>query len=156
MEKTDDIRLLIERFLNAETTLAEEDRLYRYFAGAEVAPELEEYREMFLGLKALALPPEQQMQVQAAAEPDEVPMAPHANRLRLVMRYAAAAVVALVIGVAISHRQEEGNYCIAYIGGRTTTDEDIVMNEMTTVMHGLMTYEGTQDVDHQLKEIFNR
>jgi hypothetical protein len=38
---------LIERFLNGETTLAEEQSLYDYFQGQEVDKEIKKYQEMF-------------------------------------------------------------------------------------------------------------
>jgi hypothetical protein len=41
------IQYLIERFLNGETTLAEEQSLYDYFQGQEVDKEFEQYQEMF-------------------------------------------------------------------------------------------------------------
>ena len=48
MEKTHDIQVLIERFLEGETSLQEERRLYSYFQNENIAPELQEYKEMFL------------------------------------------------------------------------------------------------------------
>ena len=41
------IRQLINRFLDGETTNAEEQMLYDYFAGEDIAPELMQYRDMF-------------------------------------------------------------------------------------------------------------
>ena len=41
------IQYLIERFLNGETTLAEEQSLYDYFQGQEVDKEFKQYQEMF-------------------------------------------------------------------------------------------------------------
>lgn len=38
---------LLEKYLAAETSIAEENELKTYFSGDEVAPHLEEYREMF-------------------------------------------------------------------------------------------------------------
>ncbi len=42
-----DIRILIGRFLDGETSLAEEKRLYEYFSSGEVADGLECYAPMF-------------------------------------------------------------------------------------------------------------
>lgn len=47
------IRQLIERFLNAETTLEEEQTLYEYFQGEEVADDLKPYSEAFQGFAAV-------------------------------------------------------------------------------------------------------
>ena len=47
------IRQLMERFLNAETTLEEEQTLYAYFQGEDVADDLKPYREAFQGFAAV-------------------------------------------------------------------------------------------------------
>ena len=47
------IRQLMERFLNAETTLEEEQTLYEYFQGEDVADDLKPYREAFQGFAAV-------------------------------------------------------------------------------------------------------
>jgi len=43
----------MERFLNAETTLEEEQTLYEYFQGEDVAADLQPYREAFQGFAAV-------------------------------------------------------------------------------------------------------
>ena len=44
MNQVEEINFLLDRFLEAETTLEEERRLYAYFSEAEVDPSLETYR----------------------------------------------------------------------------------------------------------------
>lgn len=41
------IEKLVEKYLNAETTLQEENSLKNYFTGGNVAPHLQEYEELF-------------------------------------------------------------------------------------------------------------
>ena len=48
------MRQLVERFLNAETTLEEEKTLYNYFQGADIADDLMPYREMFQSFSAVS------------------------------------------------------------------------------------------------------
>ncbi|MBR6181347.1 MAG: hypothetical protein IKQ77_09070 [Prevotella sp.] len=47
------IRQLVERFLNAETTLEEEQMLYNYFQGEDIAEDLMPYREVFQSFSAV-------------------------------------------------------------------------------------------------------
>ena len=48
------IRQLLERFLNAETTLEEEQALYKYFQEEDIASDLVPYREVFKGFSAVS------------------------------------------------------------------------------------------------------
>ena len=48
------IRQLMERFLNAETTLEEERALYEYFQGDDIADDLKPYREAFQGFASVS------------------------------------------------------------------------------------------------------
>ena len=48
------IRQLMERFLNAETTLEEEQTLYEYFRSEDIADDLKPYREAFMGFSAVS------------------------------------------------------------------------------------------------------
>lgn len=51
--KTAKIKLLIDRFLDGETTLAEEQQLYDYFRRRRVAREMLPYRQMFIDMGVL-------------------------------------------------------------------------------------------------------
>lgn len=53
MMNENNIRQLIERFLNAETTLEEEQTLYEYFQDENVADDLKPYREVFQSFAAV-------------------------------------------------------------------------------------------------------
>ena len=53
MNQVEEIKILMNRFLEAETTLEEERRLYAYFSQAEVDPSLEPYRVMMQDYAAL-------------------------------------------------------------------------------------------------------
>jgi len=43
----DNIKSLLEKYFEAETTIAEENELKSYFSSSNVAPELEQYKPMF-------------------------------------------------------------------------------------------------------------
>lgn len=53
MNTTDDIRKLVERFFDGDTSLDEERTLYEYFASDNVDPALLHYKEMFCDFGSL-------------------------------------------------------------------------------------------------------
>ena len=57
--KYNDIKLLIDKFFDGDTTLDEEQRLYDFFGNGQVPKELEEYRPMFVGFGAMLYKPEE-------------------------------------------------------------------------------------------------
>lgn len=89
---------LLERFMNGESTLAEEELLSRYFATHEVDAEWEPYKQMFAyfdsGMADAAKPA-------AAKEAEQAPQ-PNVVRLRW-LRVAAAAAVALLFATGLWH-----------------------------------------------------
>lgn len=54
MNKSEDIKLLVSRFMEGETSLDEEKVLYRYFNSGEVDAELLPLKEMFCSLSLLS------------------------------------------------------------------------------------------------------
>ena len=89
---------LLERFMNGESTLAEEELLSRYFATHEVDAEWEPYKQMFAyfdsGMADAAKPA-------AAKEAEQAPQ-PNVVRLRW-LRVAVAAAVALLFATGLWH-----------------------------------------------------
>ncbi len=87
---------LLERFMNGESTLAEEELLSRYFATHEVDAEWEPYKQMFAyfdsGMADEAQP--------AAAKEAEQAAQPNVVRFRW-LRIAAAAAVALLFATGL-------------------------------------------------------
>lgn len=132
------IRTLTERFFEGETTLAEEQQLYRYYSQPPSAlpDDLAPYRELFLDLAAVG----------AATKP--------ASTRR--WRTWAAAVVALLIaagGTALWLGNRSSDY-VAYIYGERTTDRTVVMAEMQKTMTAMAT-DGSDSVEEQLKSMFS-
>lgn len=132
------IRTLTERFFEGETTLAEEQQLYRYYSQPPSAlpDDLAPYRELFLDLAAVG----------AATKP--------ASTRR--WRTWAAAVVALLIaagGTALWLGNRSSDY-VAYIYGKRTTDRTVVMAEMQKTMTAMAT-DGSDSVEEQLKSMFS-
>ena len=132
------IRTLTERFFEGETTLAEEQQLYRYYSQPPSAlpDDLAPYRELFLDLAAVG----------AATKP--------ASTRR--WRTWAAAVVAMLIaagGTALWLGNRSSDY-VAYIYGERTTDRTVVMAEMQKTMTAMAT-DGSDSVEEQLKSMFS-
>ena len=48
-----DFKKVVERFLDADTTIEEENILYEYFHNDSIPQELEQYRELFVGLSSI-------------------------------------------------------------------------------------------------------
>jgi hypothetical protein len=140
------IRTLTERFFEGDTTLAEEQQLYRYYSQpASVLPaDLAPYRELFLDLAAVGA---------ASAIP---PAASH----RRWRPWAAAAVALLLVadGAAVwlnnSRTDDRHEDYVAYIYGERTTDRTVVMAEMQKTMTAMAT-DGSDSVEEQLKSMFS-
>lgn len=120
------IEKLIEKFMNAETTLQEEQTLYTYFKKKDIPEELEEYREFFLTLGEVA------------------PAIPKAKTvwLRKPLRWVAAASILLVLGGAslwgLQKDQKEEPVCYLKINGKVITDKEVVLKHMEEKMALLM------------------
>ena len=83
------IEKLIEKYNNAETTLAEEAQLRAYFTSNNVAPHLEHYKPMFLYFS----------QSQQEQYTKDVPLKP--KRTKLYQWISVAAVAVLMLGIFI-------------------------------------------------------
>lgn len=129
------IKQLIELFMEGKTSLEQERTLYAYFAQRDIAPELEEYRQMFQGFASIC---------QTATGGADAPVSqPMRKRLRLPLRIAicAAASVALVFGIlTIVDNQEEkqlerlygGSYMI--VNGERTNDLQKMQPEIERIL----------------------
>lgn len=89
---------LLERFMNGDSTLAEEELLSRYFATHEVDAEWEPYKQMFAYFDSGMA---EEAQPTPAPEAEQVPQ-PKVVRFRW-LRGAAAAVVALLFATGVWH-----------------------------------------------------
>lgn len=137
------IQQLITRFLDGETTNAEEQTLYDYFAGDDVAEGLRQYQEMFRWY-AQGMP--------------EVCSGPTASLLRLNSRFtrtkllAIAASLLLLVGVGLGYwqyQQQQEEYAIyegSYIirDGKKMTDIRQILPELKAVER-----EVSEIMDHQ-------
>ena len=92
------IRQLINRFIDGATTNAEEQMLYDYFAGEDIAPELMQYRDMFRWYSA-GMP---EMNVKQRRMP-----------LRRILALAASVLLLVGIGFGIHrYQQQQAEYAL--------------------------------------------
>ena len=131
---------LADRFLDGLTTLAEEQRLYRWFATADVPPALQPLRELMLDLGAAA-------PVTESSRP-EVPV----HRVRWGRRLAAAAAVFLLVVLSGTLVFRRHNDCVMEVYGQRVTDREAVMREVDGSMSALAT--GSTDVEGELRTVF--
>ena len=115
------IRQLVNRFLDGATTNAEEQTLYDYFAGENIAPELMQYSDMFRWYSA-GMP-------ERNAKQRRMP-------LRRILALAASVLLLVGIGFGIHRYQQqqaeyalyEGSYIIR--NGVKTTDISKILPEL--------------------------
>lgn len=148
MDKTNEIRQLVERFMDGETSIKEEETLYAYFASDEVSDKLKSLRPMFAGFEAM------KTDVPAEVELQTRPQSAGKRAKMVLFRYAAtAAAVAIIIIGGITYIYNRENICEAYIYNQHTTNQEVVMQEVMTTMQEI----GNESEDHveQLHDIFS-
>lgn len=90
MKDYNDIKLLVNRFFEGETSLEEEKKLYAFFSSHTQLPEeLESYRDMFAGFNAISF------------DTDTVAAPVHHHRLRYMLSGIAATLL-LCIGIFVA------------------------------------------------------
>ena len=93
------IELLVEKYLNAETTLQEEATLKKYFTGDNVAIHLQEYTSLF---NYFAIAKEEQFK-------KTINLATKKSKKRNSPWFSAAAAVALLVGLFFGKQQYDEN-----------------------------------------------
>lgn len=111
--KQQDIHNLIERFLDAETTLQEEQMLMEYFRGEDIPEELMQYREMFqdYGEVASLLPPQEEATVEICTvqnvQDGEMLKPKLPPRIKWGWAAAASLAVLFVFGIGFLYNDKE-------------------------------------------------
>lgn len=148
MNNKDYIHRLTEKFMEGDTTLREEQELYRYFSGSDVAEDLLPLRPLFTGLAALPdiyseEPAEMEetmpakMEGAMSAETTERHKGRHARFVQLMLRRAAAAAAVLLLflgGTAVYRSQ---NYSEVIVYGHKSSDAVLLHHEIATTMQQL-------------------
>lgn len=140
------IRELISKYLEAETTVAEEQQLSEYFRKGEIEAEFEEYQSMFGYFES-----QKMVESSRVANPS-----PEKRKRRAWIPAAAAAVVLMGIGVfgwQATHQQEKsdlGTFDDPEVALRETRKAlDLLSNRVNTGVQGvsyLNEYEQSKNV----------
>ena len=125
MKELVEIRQLIERFFEGDTTLAEEQWLYDYFKHTQDLPEeLEEYRDTFLEFDAIALGDSPSNEVAISTQEISLPVveqpvstAPPKYQKWWIQLTGIAAMVAIVVGAVWTFQTYQGIQLEKLYGG---------------------------------------
>lgn len=107
-----EIKLLIDKFLDGETTLAEERKLYAYFRSDHKFPEYLHYREMFLDFVAV-----QQLSEHIEETPKQLT---RTNTVTLRRIIAIAASLLFLLGIYIFYGQYQDHQLARKYAGSYT------------------------------------
>ena len=129
------IRTLTERFFDGETSLAEEQELYRLYREGDVPEDLLQYKELFSGFEDIRLP---QQKVSS-------------HKWGWVIGIAASIAILLAVGTTLLTRNSKDE-CVAYIYGEKCTDKTIVMQHMQSALDDM---DDVSTVDEQMRDFFS-
>ena len=138
MKSENNIKLLIDKFFEGETTLQEEHLLCDYFASNEVEEDLKPLQQMFMDMKAIETP-----KMVAVKKP--------IRRWHRIAISAAAIFAGTLLTLSVYKNSQE-NYCEIYVYGQKVTDKNIVMNEVQSTMRSMV--DNSANVDDELQSIF--
>lgn len=140
MNNKDYIHRLTEKFMEGDTTLREEQELYRYFSGSDVAEDLLPLRPLFIGLAALPdIYSEEPAKIKGAmsAKTTERHKGRHARFVQLMLRRAAAAAAVLLLFLGATAVYRSQNYSEVIVYGHKSSDAALLHHEIATTMQQL-------------------
>lgn len=156
--KQQDIHQLIERFLDAETTLEEETLLYEFFSQDVIPSELEPYREMFIDLGSLKGNEEKSAinifdeEKETVGMPNVIDIKP---KIRNRWKYfgVAASIAALFVCGIFTYNKMNSNYAVAYINDAKIADDALALQIGTDAVSEI--FNNSDDTTDRLYDIFN-
>lgn len=140
-----EIKTLLKRFFDGDTSLYEEQALYEYFASANASQDIAPLSQMFLDMSVLQL---------SQKQPQQYSHSKPAKSMVIRQRLAIAATIFATAGImtvgylsASSHTE-----CEMIVYGKRVTRQEAVMVEVRHTMETAC--DGVPDIDAQLKEAF--
>lgn len=148
MKKEINIRELLARFMEGESTQAEQKLLKEYFgSGQDVPADLRPYAQMFAVIDEKTQTPSTEALDRFAEEQVQA-----ARRRLPLWPFIAAACIATFAFIFLTPPKQDESMAIAYVGGKTVGDKTLAMQ---------MGQEALQEIfsngnhEQQLSELFN-
>ncbi len=149
MDKKTNIRELLARYMEGESTQAEMKQLKEYFDGEQDLPvDLMPYAQMFAIIEEETPTPSTEALDKFSEE--QVPKTQ--RRLPLWPFIAAACIAAFAVILLAPPQQEEENMAIAYVEGKMLNDKQVAMQMGENALQEIFS-NGNQE--EQLSELFN-
>lgn len=149
MYKETNIRELLHRYMEGESTQAEMKQLKEYFDGEQDLPvDLMPYAQMFAIIEEETPTPS----TEALDKFSEEQVRAVRRRLPLWPFIAAACIAAFAVILLAPPQQEEENMAIAYVEGKMLNDKQVAMQMGENALQEIFS-NGNQE--EQLSELFN-
>ena len=149
MDKKTNIRELLARYMEGESTQAELKLLKEYFDGKQDLPvDLMPYAQMFAVIEEGTPTPS----TEALDKFSEEQVLKTQRRLPLWPFIAAACIAAFAVILLAPPQQEEENMAIAYVEGKMLNDKQVAMQMGENALQEIFS-NGNQE--EQLSELFN-
>ena len=149
MYKETNIRELLHRYMEGESTQAEMKQLKEYFDGEQDMPvDLIPYAQMFAIIEEETPTPS----TEALDKFSEEQVLKTQRRLPLWPFIAAACIAAFAVILLAPPQQEEENMAIAYVEGKMLNDKQVAMQMGENALQEIFS-NGNQE--EQLSELFN-
>lgn len=149
MDKKTNIRELLARYMEGESTQAELKLLKEYFDGKQDLPvDLIPYAQMFAIIEEETPTPS----TEALDKFSEEQVLKTQRRLPLWPFIAAACIAAFAVILLAPPQQEEENMAIAYVEGKMLNDKQVAMQMGENALQEIFS-NGNQE--EQLSELFN-
>ncbi len=149
MYKETNIRELLHRYMEGESTQAEMNQIKEYFDGEQDLPvDLMPYAQMFAVIEEETPTPS----TEALDKFSEEQVLKTQRRLPLWPFIAAACIAAFAIILLAPPQQEEENMAIAYVEGKMLNDKQVAMQMGENALQEIFS-NGNQE--EQLSELFN-
>lgn len=144
---------LIDKYLNGDTSLEEEQMLQHLLQDIPPTQRTDEEDALLLMLSATPTMPDEE-DIFATDETEEYDRIVHQQKRRAMWKYtgiAAAIALVAILGFML-HTPADENIAVAYVNGEKVSDEQQVVAMMESTMNDVFAH---SDTEEELYELFN-